>query len=495
MALDPRTPVLVGYGQVNQRENAGDPQEPVALMAAAARVAADPRVLAAVDAIRVVNLLSWRYRDPGLLLGRLIGADNPATRYTGIGGNVPQTLVNQACLDIRHGRTEVVLLAGAETWRTRQRLKANGIRPDWTKQDDSVAVPPGAEDSIEMSSPAQDRIGLALPSHVYPLFEEALRVANAEAPDDHRRRIGELWAQFNEVAQHNPDAWSNRAYTAEEIATPGPDNRMISWPYTKLLNSNNMVDQGAAVVLTSAEKATYLQIPSERWVFPWAGTDAHDTYSVAERLDYHSSPAIRIAAARALELAGLGLDDIDWVDIYSCFPSAVQIAAAEIGLSTSDPARPLTVTGGLTFAGGPWNNYVMHSIATMAGRLAAAPGTRGLITANGGNLTKHSFGVYSAEPPPGQFRWENVQETVDREPTRRAIADFEGTGTLETWTAPFGRDGKPDKAFLAVRTPDDSRALAVIADRDGAAALVRSEAGDPAGAKVRVTADGIATLL
>ena len=181
---------------MNQRDDAAEAKEPVALMAEAARAAADPRVLAAVDAIRVVNLLSWRYRDPGLLLGQLIGAEDPATRYTGVGGNVPQTLVNQACLDILNNRAEVVLLAGAETWRTRKRQKANGIRPDWTKQDESVAVPPGAEDAVEMSSPAQDRIGLALPSHVYPLFEEALRVANGEiarrAPPPHRRAVGPI---------------------------------------------------------------------------------------------------------------------------------------------------------------------------------------------------------------------------------------------------------------------------------------------------------------
>ena len=173
----------------------------------------------------------------------------------------------------------------------------------------------------------------------------------------------------------------------------------------------------------------------------------------------------------------------------------MQVAAAEIGISTADPARPLTVTGGLTFAGGPWNNYVMHSIATMAEKLAQAPGTRGLITANGGYLTKHAFGVYSAEPPPAEFRWEDVQEAVDREPTRRAIADFEGVGTLETWTASFDRDGRPDKAFLAVRTPDDARALAVVTDPDGAAALVSGEAGEPGRGKGRVDADGTATLV
>jgi hypothetical protein len=136
--------------------------------------------------------------------------------------------------------------------------------------------------------------------------------------------------------------------------------------------------------------------PGDQWVFPYAGTDAHDTYAIVERADLHRSPAIRVAGRRVLELAGMGIDEVDLVDLYSCFPSAVQIAANELGLPIADDARPLTVTGGLTFAGGPWNNYTMHSIATMAELLTRRPGLRGLITANGGDLTKHSLGVRNA---------------------------------------------------------------------------------------------------
>ncbi|MGV0991888.1 MAG: acetyl-CoA acetyltransferase [Mycobacterium sp.] len=491
MTLDPRTPVLVGVGQVNQRDES--PQtEPVDLMAAAAREAADPRVLQSVDSVWVVNLLSWRYRDPGLLLAGLIGAANTTTRYSGIGGNTPQSLLNQACVDIQAGRAEVVLLAGAETWRTRMRLRAKGARPDWTKQDDAVPVPPGSEEKVPMSGPGEDRIGLDRPSFVYPLFEEALRVAGGESSDDHRRRIGELWAQFSAVAQDNPHAWSREALSAEQIWQPGPDNRMISWPYPKLMNSNNMVDQGAAVVLCSVEKAEYLQIPRDSWVFPYAGTDAHDTYSIGERDELHRSPAIRIGGRRVLELAGIGVGDLDFIDLYSCFPSAVQVAARELGLPIGDRSRPLTVTGGLTFAGGPWNNYVMHSIATMAELLRAKPGSHGLITANGGYLTKHSFGVYSTTPPPVAFRWEDVQAEVDREPTRTALVEWEGQGSVEAWTTAFDRDGKPEKAFLAVRTPHGARAMALI-DEAGAAAdpLTR----DIAGAVVRVRGDGRAELI
>jgi len=490
MSLDPRTPVLVGAGQVNERHDDAD-LEPVDLMAIAAREAADPRVLQAVDAIRVVNLLSWRYRDPGLLLGARIGAPTAATYYTGVGGNTPQSLVNQACLDIQRGDANVVLLAGAETWRTRKKLKAKGIRPQWTRQDDSVPVPPGAEHEVPMAGPAEDHVGLLLPSHVYPLFEQALRIDNGETVEAHRARVGELWSQFSAVAAANPHAWVREQVSAEQITTAGPDNRMISWPYPKLMNSNNMVNQAAAVIVCSVEQATYLQIPRDRWVFPYAGTDSHDTYSVTERRELHRSPAIRIAGQRVLELAGVAVDDIDYVDLYSCFPSAVQVAARELGLPIGDPGRPLTVTGGLTFAGGPWNNYVMHSIATMVDLLRRNPGSRGLISANGGYLTKHSFGVYSATPPPQAFRWEDVQDAVDAEPTRTALVEWEGTGTVESWTVPFDRDGAPEKAYLAVRTPDGARTMALIDDARAAAATVTE---DIAGAAVQVRRDGRATV-
>jgi acetyl-CoA C-acetyltransferase len=493
MPVDPRTPVLIGYGQVNHRDEI-DPRtrsvEPVDLMAAAARQAADSRVLEAVDSVRVVNILSARYRDPGLLLGERIGAADFTTLYSPVGGNVPQSLVNQACLDIRRGRAGVVLLAGAETWRTRRGLKAKGSRLEWTVQGDSVPMAEVAGDDVPMDGDAETRIGLDRPAYVYPLFEQALRIANDESIEDHRRRVGELWARFNAVAVGNPHAWIRKPATAEEITRPGPQNRMISWPYTKLMNSNNMVDQGAALILTSVEQAKRLQIPAERWVYPQAGTDAHDTPAIADRDVLHRSTAIRIAGARVLELADLRLDDVDYVDLYSCFPSAVQVAAAELGLAVDDPARPLTVTGGLTFAGGPWSNYVMHSIATLAELLVANPGRRGLITANGGYLTKHSFGVYGTEPP-AEFRWEDMQPAVDREPTRDGLVEWEGIGSVEAWTTPFNRDGQPERALLAVRTPDGSRTLALIADPAAAEVTVREDIG---GAKVAVAADGSATL-
>ncbi len=487
--MDPRTPVLIGYGQVNQHDENPD-VEPVDLMVSAARAAADPRVLEAVDSVRVVNLLSWRYRDAGLLLAQHIRAAGAATRYTGIGGNVPQTLVNKACLDIQAGRSDVVLIAGAETWRTRSRLRKAGGKAEWTSQDDSVPIAEGSDEGIELAGPSDLRIKLDRPAYVYPMFEQALRIAAGESSDDHRRRIGELWSQFSAVAATNPHAWSREALSANDIAEPGPANRMVSWPYTKLMNSNNMVDQGAALVLTSVDKATYLQIPRDLGSSPTrAPTPTTPTRSAIAPSSTRRRPSGSRAAGPWNSRAPV-IDDMALIDLYSCFPSAVQVAANELGLPTGDPSRPLTVTGGLTFAGGPWNNYVTHSIATMAERLIADPGQRGLITANGGYLTKHSFGVYGTEPPTHEFRWEDVQEEVNREPTREAVVEWSGVGTVESWTTPFDRSGSPEKAFLAVRTPDDARALAVM--HGDVEVTVRE---DIAGAKVAVNQDGTATLV
>ena len=208
------------------------------------------------------------------------------------------------------------------------------------------------------------------------------------------------------------------------------------------------------------EKARALGVPEARWVYPWAGTDAHDHYFVSNRDTLYESPAIRIAGARCLELAGVTVDELDHVDIYSCFPSAVQIAARELGLETH---RPLTVTGGLTWAGGPLNNYVMHSVVRMVELLREAPGTKGLITANGGYLTKHAFGVYSATAPSTPFRHADLQSDVDALPRRDVAADYDGPATVEGYSVMYDADGL-QKAFVAARTPDDARAWGVCTD-------------------------------
>ncbi|MGI5200249.1 acetyl-CoA acetyltransferase [Spirillospora sp. CA-108201] len=485
--IDPRTPVLIGGGQISDRE-AG--VEPVELMVRATLRAAGEaggrNVLAAIDSVHVVGLLSWRYRNAGALLAERLGASPRRTGSTGSGGSNPQTLMNAAAESITAGASDVVLVTGAESWRTRMKMRAQGERPDWTRQEDSVPESELLIPDVPMDSESTSRAGLDRPAYVYPLFEQAIRAAAGRSHDEQMRISGGLWSRFSEVAATNPHAWNRRSYTADEITTPSADNRQVTWPYTKLMNSNNNVDQGAAVLMTSVEAAERLGVPQGNWVFLHAGTEARDTDDLGERQDLHRSPAIRAAGGELFRLTGTEADAVDHIDLYSCFPSAVQIAASELGLPLEDTTRMLTVTGGLTFAGGPWNNYSTHAIASLATQLRRDPGSHGLLTANSGYLTKHALGLYSTEPPTAGFRRVNVQAAVDAMPRRRSLAKYVGPARVDSWTAVYDRSGSPETGLVALLTTDGARVFARTTAKDALRRLVQE---DCHGRKVFVDAD------
>jgi acetyl-CoA C-acetyltransferase len=268
---------------------------------------------------------------------------------------------------------------------------------------------------------------------------------------------------------------------------------MIAYPYTKLLTANLQVDQGAAAILCSAAAAEAAGVPRDRWVFPLAGADAEDHWFLSHRADFHSSPAIRLAGSSTLALAGTTIDEVDHLDLYSCFPSAVEIAAAELGVPDDDPSRPLTVTGGMTFAGGPGNNYGTHSLAAMVGVLRQQPGTTGLTTGLGWYLSKHSVGIYGTDPPEARphhddllpegtvvetaagFAWADPQAAVGSLPQCTPDAAATGEVTVETYSVSFGRNGSPERAVVACRTPEGRRAWARVTDADHLTVLVTEE--------------------
>jgi acetyl-CoA C-acetyltransferase len=286
--------------------------------------------------------------------------------------------------------------------------------------------------------------------------------------------IADLWSRFSAVSTTNPHAWNPGYRSGADIANPTADNRIVAWPYTKLLCANSTTDQAAAVIVCSAEAAERAGVPRDRWVFPWSGADAHDHWYLSERADLHSSPALRIAGGAALQLAGVDLNDVAHLDLYACFPSAVQVAAAELGLRLDDP-RGLTVTGGNTFAGAPGNNYGMHSIARMVEVLRADPASRGLVTGVGWYLTKHAVGIYSSEPPRSAFRRTVPQSEVDAIPGRKAGDGHVGAVTVESFTVRFDRSGEPASAVLACLTANGERTWGASADGNLLSALVSAD--------------------
>src|SRR5918993_84439 len=258
MPLDPRTPVLVGAGQWSNRVDRGDPPvEPVEMMAEALRRAATDSgasgdLLGAAEAVRVVSTFSRRYRNAARLVAGRIGATPRDEALSPIGGNVPQALVNRACLDIAAGDADVVAICGGEAWRTRSATARDEL--DWTVEAADVPAARLTGPERGLNHPAEVARGLFMPTQMYPLFEQALRHAAGRSVDEHLVAVSELWAGFSAVAEGNPHAWIRQRWTAEQIRTPSPGNRWVCWPYTKVMNANNAVEQAAGLILCSAER-------------------------------------------------------------------------------------------------------------------------------------------------------------------------------------------------------------------------------------------------
>ena len=452
------TPVLIGAGQFTHRGDAASAPTPLQLIKIAANAAArdaglTPEALAGLDAVGVVAFAidsdGSRQRElvPSLLnppksLAKAYGATPRWSVYTETGGNSSQHLINVMCQRIAAGESDFGLAVGGEFLGSLMKRLRGGLSLEGFG-DNEDEPPMRIGDARAGVTPQEDDHGLGLPVNTYPLFENALRARDGLSLEAHRHRMGDLFAPFTEVAAANPYAWFPIARSSEELSTVTADNRMVSFPYPKYLNAIIQVDQSAGVLLTSVRKARELGIPPEKWVFPHGCADATDLWFPLDRQDFHSSPAMRLTGQRALEMAGIGLADIDFFDLYSCFPSAVAIGAEELGLALDDP-RGFTVTGGLPYFGGPGNNYSMHGVVTMVEKLRARPGSYGLCTANGWFLTKQSTGIYSTTPFEGEWARQDpkvIQDQIDAVPHPEVIERPEGRARIETYTVVHSRVG------------------------------------------------------
>jgi acetyl-CoA C-acetyltransferase len=481
--IDPRTPILVGAGQFTQRtarENRLQQSlDPIAMLAKAAKLALDDSgardaLLHAIDTVAVVRFTADSpgdqgrlpkrvFRNPPMSLARRLEATPRRFLYSATGGNTPQWLVNRTAEEIANGECDAALLVGAEYIATLLAAMRSGFNLGWSASPD---VDPGSDpeelgDARSGTSEYERRYGLHFPVNAYPLFENAIRGERGRDPRVHLEALGRLFSPFSKVASENPYAWFPTFRTPEEIATPSEKNRFVGFPYTKYLNAVIEVDMAAGVVMTSVAKARELGIDETKWVFLHGCADANDIWHLTERVNFHTSPAIRTIGRKAFAMAGLGIGDLSFIDLYSCFPSAVEIGCQELGLAECDP-RGLTVTGGLPYFGGAGNNYVMHSIATMVGKLRNKPGAFGLCTANGWYVTKHSAGIYSTRPVEGRWKREApsaYQSEIDAMPRPSVTETPEGPAKIETYTVVTDRKSKRF-GIVVGRLDDGTRFLA-----------------------------------
>lgn len=459
--IDDRMPVLIGAGQFTQRtarENRiTEGLDPIGLIETAARRAAEDagpaekilRSLEMVAAVRFTadstegsRLGGSGYTNVPKSLSRRLNAQPHTHYYTATGGNTPQWLVNRTAEEIAEGKYELALLGGSEYLASLLGAMKRGIALKWGE--DTGDHPTHIGDDRSPVTPVEREHGLFFPTNTYPLFENGIRAARKLGLGEHMAIVGRMFQRFSETAAANPLAWFPVARPAEEIVTPSETNRYVGFPYTKYLNAVIEVDQSAALIMASARRARELGIPESQWIFLHGCADANDIWHVSERVNFHSSPAINMMGKKALAMAGKTIDGIDFFDLYSCFPSIVEIACTELGIAEEDP-RPLTVTGGLPYFGGPGNNYTMHGIATMMGRLRQKPGAFGLVTGNGWYITKHSLGIYSTTPMKGAWQREapkDYQHELNAMAHPRVVDKADGNATVETYTMVTDRQGR-----------------------------------------------------
>lgn len=484
-----RIPVIVGVGEINDRPSADEPGlDSVELMAAALRNAdsdAGGGWLAQADWLAIVPQISFRNLDVPTLLPEALGIA-PARVFEAEGafGDSPVKHINDAANAIGSGEARVCLLAGGEAIRTSARRAAAA--------GDNTPLFAGA---LRTASDLRRRYGLINPADVYPLYENAARAAWGQTLAEGQAETGEIWSRFSQVALEAEGAWIKRARSPQEIVEFTADNRPIAFPYSKLMVANSSVNQGAALIVTSLARALAAGIDESRLVYIGAGASAHEDDDMLARAEWSGTPAMTVSLRKSMELNGLEGDDLDHVELYSCFPVVPKIARRELGLGAD---KPLSVHGGLTFGGGPVGNYMTHAAAAMVRKLREG-GEYGLLYGNGGYCT-HNHAIVLARHPvegvsfPQDYHYHHEADAL-RGPIPATGDDYEGAATVETYTVFYGRDGSPERGVVIGRAPGGKRVLARIAGDDAAAiAFFTGAAREPVGTTGRTVRRGDALV-
>jgi acetyl-CoA C-acetyltransferase len=486
-------PVLVGAGQVTSHWDASTGPEgapsPKSLCVAASELALQDAGIAAseIDTMAVVRIFEdsvpgdrhphgHNTNLPGTI-ARDIGARPSRAIYAAVGGQSPQQLANEMANRIHAGEIECALVTGSEANKASKAARKQGVEMDWADQDD-LAVEDRGMGEMLLSRP-EIKHGIIAPAYFYALFENAMAARDGQSRSERRAEMSALFAKFAAVAAQNPHSqFDTKDFDAEFLATPSKANYPFADPFLKWHIAQDAVNQGGAFVIMSDAKADAHGIAADKRVYLHGGGEASDDYiSVRPRLD--GSWAMDTAIERALAQAGMGPDEIAAFDLYSCFPCAVFSSMAALGIDHKTETRPLTLTGGLPFFGGPGNNYSMHGIVSMTEWLREQPGANGLVLANGGWMTKEAVGIWSTRRP------ETFQPVAPMaKPTDVvSLAETATQATVETYTVTYGKDG-PMSGIIFARTEDGARVIAV-AEPEAMPRLL--EEASPVGLRVTIS--------
>ena len=463
---DDRIPVIVGVGEIVDRpKEISEGLEPLTLLEQALKRAESDsggKLLGEIQSLDIVSFLSWRYRDPEIQLSGRLGIKPKHAYYGPVGGESPIRYLHEAAQRIARGECSVAAVCGAEAQSTATKAERAGVELPWTPFAHDVPEP---KRGAAFQKPMAVKLGVFRPITVYPFYEAATSAHWGQTPREAMAESGQLWSVYSNVASQNPNAWLKRRFAPDEITTPTPGNRLIAWPYTKLMVANPTVNMGAAVLMTSLAKARAAGIPEHRLVHVWGGASAEEPRDYLIRDQFFESHPQNAVLEAILDLVGGDGKAFDAIELYSCFPCVPKMARRTLGLGAD--VEP-TVTGGLTFFGAPLNTYMTHAAVAMVRKLREG-GKLGLLYGQGGFVTKHHGLVLSREAPKQALKQDiSVQAEADR--NRRKVPDFineaGGKGKVESFTVIYKGKGEVEHGVVMMRTEADARALARIPASD-----------------------------
>lgn len=470
-----RIPVIVGVGQVANKdpERIMHPDELYQRALDLALTDAGCDLRSRVDGLYVTPP---NHEDTTTVVERLRarssfdGARGELMPWSGSG---PQEGLNRAVREILAGRLDAVVFVAGVGDASAKRARQAGLEPPngSTGLERNTEVDPDVPRERE-GPPVETAAGVRAVGTSFAMVESILAAEAGRSLDEQRTWLGGMLAPFTAAAARRPDvAWFPEPRRPEEISAVSPSNRMVNEPYTKIMNAFPTVDMAASLVVTTTELARTCGISERQWVYPWSGTICHEPAPPSERPFIHRPGGLRAVLERALSVAQLNVEDVGHFDFYSCFPSAVQMSAAALGLNPLDP-RGLTVTGGLPYFGGPGAAYVCHAIVSMVEECRKIPASVGMVLGLGGLISHFAAGIYSTAEPPRPWRLDACSDVEAQLARRRVPVDLarEGVAEVEAMTVAHNRTGAVN-APVIVKFSDGTRSGARPRSREMAKEL------------------------
>ena len=464
-----RIPVIVGVGEIVDRpKDIAAGLEPMALLEEAVRRAeadSGAKLLGELGSLDVVNFLSWRYRDPEKQLAARLGAKPAHCYYGPVGGESPIRYIHEAAQRIARGECSVAVVCGAEAQSTATKAERGGISLPWTPFAHDVEEP---KRGAAFQKPMAVKLGVFRPITVYPLYESATSAHWGQTPREALAESGALWSTYSRVASENENSWLKKRFTPDEITTPTPDNRLIAWPYTKLMVANPTVNMGGAVLLTSLAKARAAGVPEDRLIYPIGGASAEEPRDYLVRDQFYESHPQNAVLKAVMDLVEGDGKKFDAIELYSCFPCVPKMARRTLGLG---PDVQPTVTGGLTFFGAPLNTYMTHAADRDGAQACARAASSACSTARA--VSSPSITGWCCRARRRSRRSSRTSASRPR-PTgnKRAVPEFvteaSGKGKVESFTVIYKGKGEVEHGVVMMRTEADARALARIPATDAA---------------------------